>query len=52
MKLVFSSKARDDLVRLRELIAEKNPQAAARVARVLLTALPQFGGTAALCAVG
>ena len=39
MKLVFSARARDDLVRLREFVAEKNPQAAERVARVLLAAL-------------
>ncbi len=49
MKLVFSARALDDLVRLREFIAMKNPQAAERVARVLLTALqrlvdhPQLG---------
>lgn len=42
MKLIFSARARDDLVRLREFIAKKNPQAAERVARVLLTALQRL----------
>ncbi|MFH2005205.1 MAG: type II toxin-antitoxin system RelE/ParE family toxin [bacterium] len=42
MKLVFSARARDDLARLREFIAEKNPQAAERVARILLTALQRL----------
>lgn len=42
MKLVFSARALDDLVRLREFIAQKNPQAAERVARVLLTALQRL----------
>lgn len=35
MKLVFSVAARDDLIRLREFITEKNPRAARRVARLL-----------------
>jgi plasmid stabilization system protein ParE len=39
MTLIFSARARDDLVRLREFIADKNPQAAQRVARVLRTAI-------------
>lgn len=37
MKLVYSAKAIQDLVRLREFIAEKNPAAAARVAAELVS---------------
>ena len=37
MKLVYSEEAVADLVRLRAFIAEKNPQAAARVASELIS---------------
>ena len=37
MKLVYSAEAIQDLVRLREFIAEKNPAAAARVAAELVS---------------
>ncbi len=36
MKLVYSAEAVQDLVRLREFIAEKDPTAAARVAAELV----------------
>jgi plasmid stabilization system protein ParE len=49
VKLVFTELARQDLIRLREFIAEKNPGAAQRAAArikaasVLLTRLPFLG---------
>lgn len=36
MRLIYSAEALDDLVRLRDFIAEHNPQAAARIAQQLL----------------
>ena len=49
MKLIFSKAALNDLVRLREFIAEESPEAASRVASRLvgaikkLTETPQIG---------
>lgn len=42
MKLVFSVAARDDLLRLREFIAEKNPRAARRSGRLLKTSVQKL----------
>jgi len=36
MKLIYSAEALEDLVRLRDFIAEHNPQAATRIAQQLL----------------
>lgn len=42
MRLIYSVEAVQDLVRLREFIAEKNPSAASRIATELVTRINQL----------
>lgn len=42
MKLIFSVAARDDLIRLRVFIADKNPRAARRIGRLLGTSIQKL----------
>ena len=42
MKLIYSVEAVQDLVRLRQFIAEKNPSAAARIATELIARIEQL----------
>ncbi len=42
MRLIYSVEAVQDLVRIREFIAEKNPTAAARIATELITRIEQL----------
>ena len=42
MKLIFTKSAQMDLIRLREFIASKNPQAANRIAQRLKKAIEQL----------
>lgn len=48
MRVVWTSPARDDLVRQRRYIAERNPIAANRIGAVIVTAAARLGETPAL----